>query len=262
MTIPSRSPYSSTTIAMCWFVRRNSVSSAARSFVSGTMCAGRSSCSSWTPRDPAVDERREEVAHVEDADDRRRASRGRPGSACTATRSPPRAPPRAAARSRARPPRAAAPSRPRPPCRRSRRPCRASPAPAARSRPARSSGETSIFSSASEWTAVLAARRLDAERAQRQLARALEDPDQRLEDDEEAAHRRRDGERGPLRVAQRDALRHELADDDVEERDDQECEGKRRSPWRGTDRRPARAPARRGRRSPGWSRSRRAASPR
>ena len=54
----------------------------------------------------------------------------------------------------------------------------------------------------------------------------LQDPDHRLEDDDEAAHRRRDGERHPLRVLERDALRNKLADDDVEERDDQERERK------------------------------------
>jgi hypothetical protein len=46
--IPSTSPYSSITIAMCWFDRRNSVSSAAMSFVSGTIVAGRRSSSRFT----------------------------------------------------------------------------------------------------------------------------------------------------------------------------------------------------------------------
>ena len=70
----------------------------------------------------------------------------------------------------------------------------------------------------------LAAGRLQPERAQDRLARALQHPDQRLEDDEEAAHRRRDGERHPLRVAEREPLRHQLADDHVQEGDDQERE--------------------------------------
>ena len=42
------------------------------------------------------------------------------------------------------------------------------------------------------------------------------------EQDEEAAHGRRDGERGPLRIAERDALRNELADHDVQCRDHDE----------------------------------------
>ena len=67
-------------------------------------------------------------------------------------------------------------------------------------------------------------RRLQPEHAQRDLARALQEPDQRLEDDEEQPHRRRDEERRLLRVAERDALGDELADDDVEERQDEERE--------------------------------------
>ncbi len=42
------------------------------------------------------------------------------------------------------------------------------------------------------------------------------------EDREEGAHGRRDRQRGPLRVAERDPLRHELADHDVQIRDDQQ----------------------------------------
>jgi hypothetical protein len=73
----------------------------------------------------------------------------------------------------------------------------------------------------------LAPRRLEPERAQDRLTGALQHPDQRLEDDEEAAHRRRDGERGALGVAERDSLRNELAHDHVQERDDQEGEAER-----------------------------------
>ena len=85
--------------------------------------------------EPAVVDGGEEVAHVEDADRRRRATRGRPGSACTASRAPSRAPAPAASRPTPRQPRAAAPSRPPRPCRRRRRPCRSSAALRARSRP-------------------------------------------------------------------------------------------------------------------------------
>ena len=66
--------------------------------------------------------------------------------------------------------------------------------------------------------------RVDADRALRDLARALQEPDQRLEDEEEGPHGNRDAERDPLRVAEGEPLRHELADDDVHERDDQERE--------------------------------------
>ena len=66
--------------------------------------------------------------------------------------------------------------------------------------------------------------RVDPDRALRELARPLQHPDQRLEDEEEQPHRPGDAERDPLRVAQRDAFRHELPDDDVEERDDEERE--------------------------------------
>ena len=67
-------------------------------------------------------------------------------------------------------------------------------------------------------------RGIDADRALRRIARSLQEPDQRLEDEEEGAHRNRDAERDPLGVAEREALRHELTDDDVHERDDQERE--------------------------------------
>ena len=66
--------------------------------------------------------------------------------------------------------------------------------------------------------------RIDADGPLCKLAGALEHPDQGLEDEEEHAHGRRDPERDPLGVAERDALRNELADHHVEERDDQERE--------------------------------------
>ena len=66
--------------------------------------------------------------------------------------------------------------------------------------------------------------RLHPHRPQDQLGGSLEDPDQRPEQQEEAAHRGRDREGHPLRVLERHALRDELADDHVEERDDQEGE--------------------------------------
>ena len=52
----------------------------------------------------------------------------------------------------------------------------------------------------------------------------LQQPDQRREDDEEAPHRRGDGQRRPLRMAERDALRDELAEHDVEEGDQEQRE--------------------------------------
>ena len=73
----------------------------------------------------------------------------------------------------------------------------------------------------------LRAGRLHPHRAQDQLGRPLEDPDQRPEEDEEPTHRRRDGQRHALGVLQGHALGDELADDDVQERDDQEREDDR-----------------------------------
>ena len=226
--MPSIVPYSSITIAMCCFVRLNSASSARRSFVSGTIVAGRRSSSRSTAAMP-----RSCIAATGRARGGRRrcrrASRGRPGSACTASRAPPAAPPRAAARSRAR----------------------------------RTSGrgdhhvgdllvgevedlvdhlllaalDLALLRRAREQHPqlglrvglVLGARRLLAERAQHELGRALQQPDQRPKHEEEAAHRRRDGERRPLGMAERDPLRHELADHDVEEGDDQQREDRRRA---------------------------------
>jgi len=51
--------------------------------------------------------------------------------------------------------------------------------------------------------------------------RPLEDPDQRVGQNEEAAHRSRDPECYPLGVAQRHGLWHELTDDDVQVGDDE-----------------------------------------
>ena len=79
----------------------------------------------------------------------------------------------------------------------------------------------SIFSSASECTPPLGARRLEAEEHAGRLGRSSQEPDQRTRHGEERPHRRGDRQRGPLRVPERDRLRHELADHDVEERDDQ-----------------------------------------
>ncbi len=66
--------------------------------------------------------------------------------------------------------------------------------------------------------------RVDADRVLRELTRVLEHPDQRLEDEEEHPHGRGDAERDALGVTQGDALRNELADDHVQERDDEERE--------------------------------------
>ena len=65
---------------------------------------------------------------------------------------------------------------------------------------------------------------IDADQPLRSLARALQDPDQRREHEEERPHRNGDAERDPLRVAESQPLRHQLADDHVHERDDQERE--------------------------------------
>ena len=195
--------------------------------------------------------RLDQVADVQDADDVVERLAVDRDSACTATRARPSAPLPPAARSRSRPLPAAAPSRPRPPCRRSRRPCRASPAPRARSRPGRQ-----------RTRAACAARPPNAPRARRRAARAraraggttVDSCSSQMsgaEDDEEDAHRRRHRQRGPLGVAERDPLRHELADHDVQVGDDQQRDD------HGEDRRHhgvetgARAPARRARRSRG-----------
>jgi hypothetical protein len=50
--MPARPPYSSTTTEKWLFVRRKSCRSDARSFVSGTMNAGRRRSSSFTPARP------------------------------------------------------------------------------------------------------------------------------------------------------------------------------------------------------------------
>ena len=68
----------------------------------------------------------------------------------------------------------------------------------------------------------LRAGRLHPERPKCDVARALQEPDQRLEEDEERPHRRREPQRDPLRVAERHPLRHELAGDDVEEREQEQ----------------------------------------
>ena len=69
VTIPCVEPNSSTTIAMCWFVRRNSVEQRARSLVSGTKYAGRRMSSISTVLDAVRVQRREEIANVQDPDD-------------------------------------------------------------------------------------------------------------------------------------------------------------------------------------------------
>ena len=66
----------------------------------------------------------------------------------------------------------------------------------------------------------LGAGRMEAERVEGPVGRRPQQPDDRAEDDEEAAHRPRDPERRSLRMPERRALRHELAEDDVEERED------------------------------------------
>ena len=82
--------------------------------------------------------------------------------------------------------------------------------------------------------AAVLTRRLETQDAQRKVGRFLQDPDQRLEDDEEPGHRGRHDERDGLRVAERHALRDQLADHDVQVRDDQEGEAIRDD--RGRDR--------------------------
>ena len=71
---------------------------------------------------------------------------------------------------------------------------------------------------------VLGARWLEAERAQDQRGRFLEHPDQRPEDEKEPVDGRRQRERGALGMAERDPLRHELADHDVQVRDDEQSD--------------------------------------
>ena len=77
-------------------------------------------------------------------------------------------------------------------------------------------------SSASEWASPSAPGGSSPSRRSRIRRRLLQQPDERPEQDEERAYRRRDGERGPLRVPERDPFRHELADHDVQVGDDQE----------------------------------------
>jgi hypothetical protein len=82
--------------------------------------------------------------------------------------------------------------------------------------------------------ATILADRLEAENAQGPVRGLGQHPDQRFEDDEEPAHRRRDGERHGLRVAEGKAFRDQLADDDVQVRDDEEREAvgdDRRGDW-------------------------------
>ena len=101
--------------------------------------------------DGAVVERRDEVAHVQDADDLvERLAEDRVARVRRVEHGRERLLGRHLDRDRRRP-RDAAPSRPTPPCRRSRRPCRASRARPARSRRAAVETSSSIFSSASEW---------------------------------------------------------------------------------------------------------------
>ena len=64
---------------------------------------------------------------------------------------------------------------------------------------------------------------IDADQPLRTFARALQHPDQRCGDEEERPHGNGDAERDPLRVAEREALGHELTDDDVHERDDRKA---------------------------------------
>src|SRR6202008_809602 len=63
-------------------------------------------------------------------------------------------------------------------------------------------------------------RRLEPERLQDRVRRGLQQPDRRTEDRQEPAHRSRDPQGRPLRMAERSTLWHELAEDDVEEAED------------------------------------------
>ena len=222
--MPCIAPYSSTTIAMCWFVRRNSVSIAARSFVSGTMYGVAEDLLDTHVRDAAVDERGEEVAHVEDADDVverlavDRVARVR------------RVDHRREALLRREVDRE-----------------RDDLGPRDHhvgdllvrevedlvehllllrlelARLGRAVEEHLQLGLRVRRAAVLAGR-LEAEGAQSPVGRFLEDPDQRLEDDEEPARRAWTRPGRGLRVPEGDALRDQLADDDVEVRDEQERE--------------------------------------
>ena len=149
-------------------------------------------------RDPAVVQRGEEVAHVEDRRRCRRATRGRRGSACTASRSPPRGLlGRQVDRERDH-------LRPRdhhlvrPPCPRSRRPCRASPAPPPRSRPVLGL-ETSVRMSASRVHRARSAPG-GSTPSSRDTASLdfCEQPDERREDRAKQVERRREHDRERL----------------------------------------------------------------
>ena len=67
--MPCIAPYSSTTIAMCWFVCRNSASSAAEVLRLRDEVRGAEELLDDDVLDPLLVEGREEVANVEDADD-------------------------------------------------------------------------------------------------------------------------------------------------------------------------------------------------
>jgi hypothetical protein len=63
----------------------------------------------------------------------------------------------------------------------------------------------------------LGAGRLEPEGVENRVTRGLQRPDERAENGQEPAHGDRDPKSRPLRVPERSALRHELAEHDVEE---------------------------------------------
>ena len=223
MTIPSIVPYSSITIAMCCFVRLNSVRSATRPFVSGTIVAGRSSSATLTRGDPALVHRGDQVADVEDADDLvERVAVDGVARVGRVEHEPQRLLRRELDRERDHV------------------------GPRDHHVGDVLVGEVehlvdhlllaaldlALLGRAREqhpqldlgMRRVLGAGHLLAERLQHVLGRALQEPDERLEEDEEPAHGRRHRKRDPLRVAERDPLRDELADHDVQVGDDQQRE--------------------------------------
>ena len=230
--MPSIAPYSSMTIAMCWFVapelgeQRGEVLRLGNHVRRAQRAPRRSTFAM-----PAVVQRREQVADVQDADDLvERLAVDRVARVRRVER-PPRAPPRRAGRPRSRPPRAAAPSRRRPPCRRSRRPCRASPARRARSRPARLERESEHPQLRLGVRRALGAGGSSPSSAQRR-------PRSSAAAARSAAGRRRRSRAPGAETASAVrsewlsaiALRHELADHDVEVGDDQERDARTRAP--------------------------------
>ena len=218
--MPAVPPYSSTTIAKWLFVFRNSCSSDARSFVSGTMYARADDLLELHVGEPAVVHGGEEVAHVQDADDVvERLAVDRVARVRRVEHRRERLLRRHLDRDRGD----------------------LGPRHHHVRRVLVAEDEDlvdhlllfvldlALLARARQQHAqlglgeriALRAGRLEPEHVQHAVGRLAQHPHERREQREERAHRRRDPERRALGVPERDALRHELADHDVRERQDQ-----------------------------------------